>query len=96
MHDQGPLAFPAHFVAGNLKALYCRRVQELAGMSEACDQARLGIQERDFLIATRKRSENAIITQASNLTSELQQASAALDGLYQRSGIHWASRESKN
>ena len=62
-------------------------------MSEACDQARLGIQERDFLIATRKRSENAIIAQASNLTLELQQASAALDGLYQRSGVHWQAED---
>ena len=64
-------------------------------MSEACDQARLGIQERDFLIATRKRSENAIIAQASNLTLELQQASAALDGLYQRSGVRWHAESEK-
>lgn len=56
---------------------------------DACEKARLGIQERDFLIATHKRSESFILAQGRALTLEVQQASAAIDGLYDRSD--WAA-----
>lgn len=61
-------------------------------MTEACELARLGIQERDFLIATHNRSESAIIAQATFLAQELHSAAAALDGLHDRSAFFPSAR----
>lgn len=59
-------------------------MQELSETASAYQMAKLGIQERDFLIATHRRSEAAILAQSEHLTCELQQAALRIDDLHQR------------
>lgn len=60
-------------------------LQELAEATHAYEQAKLGIQERDFLILAHNRSEAAILAQSAALTNELSTADQKIAELYTRS-----------
>ena len=59
-------------------------VQELQSTLLALRKARVGIEERDFLIATHERSENALASHASNLCGELGEAAQDIVSLFDR------------
>ena len=61
-------------------------MQELKETTNAYQRAKLGMQERDFLIATHRRSEAAILNQSEQLTQELRTANAAMDDMQARLG----------
>ncbi|KAK9804380.1 hypothetical protein WJX72_010110 [[Myrmecia] bisecta] len=58
--------------------------EELKSTYSALRKARLGMEERDFLIATHERSENALASHAVNLSSELGAASDDIKSLFDR------------
>lgn len=60
------------------------QMQELRETTNAYQLAKLGIQERDFLIASHRRSEAAILAQADQLTCELNQANMTINDLNER------------
>lgn len=49
--------------------------------------ARLGIQERDFLVATHERCEGALASHATSLTTELDGAAQEVTSLFDRQAI---------
>ena len=59
-------------------------MQELAAATQAYELAKLGIQERDFLIVAHKRSEAAILEQSAAVTNELHDADKKIVELYDR------------
>lgn len=59
-------------------------MQELAEVTHAYEQARLGMQERDFLIVAHNRSEAAILEQSAALTGKLHQADQKIKELHER------------
>lgn len=60
------------------------RLQELQRSLTALNMARLGIQERDFLIATHERCEGALASHATSLTAELDGAAHEVTMLFDR------------
>jgi hypothetical protein len=78
-------------VEGHLQ-LYAKRpllemlpvLQELANTYTALRGARLGIEERDFLIATLERSEAALASHATSLTSTIEGAAGDINLLVGR------------
>lgn len=59
-------------------------MQELAAARQALDRARLGLQERDFLVVAHERSEAALAGHARELTAKLQGACADVSALSHR------------
>jgi len=59
---------------------------ELSKTSDALEQAKDGIMQRDMLIAAHSRSEKAIATHAENLTDELSRAADEISGLFAKIG----------
>ena len=59
-------------------------MQELQQSLTALNMARLGIQERDFLIATHERCESALASHATSLTTELDGAAQEVTLLFDR------------
>lgn len=59
-------------------------MQDLSEATQAYEQAKLGIQERDFLIVAHTRSEAAILAQSAEVTSKLHEADKTIESLYDR------------
>ena len=62
-------------------------LQELQRSLTALNMARLGIQERDFLVATHERCEGALASHATSLTTELDGAAQEVTSLFDRQAI---------
>lgn len=59
-------------------------LQELRRSLAALNTARQGIQERDFLIATHERSEQALAQHANSLCSDMDGAAQEMTALFDR------------
>ena len=59
-------------------------MQELGSVEEALEQARVALQERDFLIVAHERSEDALASHALELTSRLDVACGDVTSLAER------------